>query len=267
MLRTEKGREIQWPGARGPGPCMPRTPSDQTPCSWSFCSAASWRAWSSAYLQSWHRGRQLARRRSQTRTLKCVAIRTASKSHRRPVPVQNCPATLLYALLIACSQLFEDGMPLPLWLKDRKHLNPLLAAYDEKIAALETDASTRGSMLAKLEQQVCNKALHQGSKTATDKSSCVCSVRRHRRLSTLVSSARLYCAQVEGVITENDQLRSQLTRTLESQAVTAAVAENAAGLGADSSLALLREEADLLRQVRLHSHPLSHTHTHTCRYL
>jgi hypothetical protein len=31
----------------------------------------------------------------------------------------------------------EETAPLPSWMKDKKHLNPLLAAYDERISSLE----------------------------------------------------------------------------------------------------------------------------------
>lgn len=50
--------------------------------------------------------------------------------------------------------LVDDGSPLPSWLKDRRYLNPLLAAYDEKIAVLENEAATRSQLVAKLQRQV-----------------------------------------------------------------------------------------------------------------
>lgn len=50
--------------------------------------------------------------------------------------------------------LVDDGAPLPVWLKDRRFLNPLLAAYDDKIADLQDAASQRGVAIARLQQQV-----------------------------------------------------------------------------------------------------------------
>ncbi len=50
------------------------------------------------------------------------------------------------------------------------------------------------------------------------------------------------------MIAENEGLRAELNRTLESKALAAALAEGG-GLAPDSTTALIREEADLLRQV------------------
>lgn len=56
------------------------------------------------------------------------------------------------------------------------------------------------------------------------------------------------------MLAENEALRAELNRTLEAKAVAAAVAEDAALNHHDSSYALLREEIDLLRQVRACTH-------------
>lgn len=49
----------------------------------------------------------------------------------------------------------EDGsVPLPPWLRDRRYLNPLLAAYDERVASLEKQLEQRAGSLEVLQRQV-----------------------------------------------------------------------------------------------------------------
>jgi hypothetical protein len=48
----------------------------------------------------------------------------------------------------------DDGAPLPAWLKDRRYLNPLLAAYDDRIAALEAETAAQVAAAAALAKQV-----------------------------------------------------------------------------------------------------------------
>lgn len=57
--------------------------------------------------------------------------------------------------------------------------------------------------------------------------------------------------QVEEVVAENERLRSELQRTLEGRALVAVVAEGAERGGGGAATELMREEADLLRQVRV----------------
>jgi hypothetical protein len=40
------------------------------------------------------------------------------------------------------------------WLKDRRYLNPLLTAYDERIAELEAGADDRVAAITALQEQV-----------------------------------------------------------------------------------------------------------------
>lgn len=60
-------------------------------------------------------------------------------------------------LLMCCAPvqvLVDDGSPVPAWLKDRRFLNPLLTAYDERIIQLDSDLRGRVDQLNKLQQQV-----------------------------------------------------------------------------------------------------------------
>ncbi len=47
-----------------------------------------------------------------------------------------------------------EGAPLPSWLKDPAHLNPLLAAYDARIASLNGQLASRAEAFGALEGQV-----------------------------------------------------------------------------------------------------------------
>jgi len=48
----------------------------------------------------------------------------------------------------------DGGAGLPAWLRDRRYLNPLLAAYDDRIATLESQLQDRAAGLAGLKRQV-----------------------------------------------------------------------------------------------------------------
>ena len=48
----------------------------------------------------------------------------------------------------------DVGAGLPAWLRDRKYLNPLLTAYDERICSLEEQLRERSAGLAGLQRQV-----------------------------------------------------------------------------------------------------------------
>ena len=48
----------------------------------------------------------------------------------------------------------DAGAGLPSWLRDRRYLNPLLAAYDERIASLEAQLAERDLGLKELKRQV-----------------------------------------------------------------------------------------------------------------
>ena len=48
----------------------------------------------------------------------------------------------------------EEAAPLPSWMKDRKHLNPLLAAYDERISSLESQLEERSEGYESLQREV-----------------------------------------------------------------------------------------------------------------
>ncbi len=65
----------------------------------------------------------------------------------------ECPPSPPSLARMHAQLILDDGTPLPVWLKDRKYLNPLLAAYDDKIAALEGEAAARSAAMAKLQEQ------------------------------------------------------------------------------------------------------------------
>jgi hypothetical protein len=48
-------------------------------------------------------------------------------------------------------------MPLPTWLKDQRFLNPLLSAYDARLARLDTDGRKQSSVLQQLQEQVLTR--------------------------------------------------------------------------------------------------------------
>lgn len=52
----------------------------------------------------------------------------------------------------------DVGAGLPAWLRDRKYLNPLLTAYDERICSLEEQLRERSAGIAGLQRQVRDRA-------------------------------------------------------------------------------------------------------------
>ena len=51
----------------------------------------------------------------------------------------------------------DGGAGLPGWLRDRRYLNPLLAAYDERITCFEGQLRERSAGLEALQRQVCGR--------------------------------------------------------------------------------------------------------------
>jgi hypothetical protein len=58
----------------------------------------------------------------------------------------------------------DDDAPLPVWLKDRRFLNPLLTAYDERITELESAGADRHAAIAHLQEQVPNYAFNRAAR-------------------------------------------------------------------------------------------------------
>ncbi|KAJ9511080.1 hypothetical protein QJQ45_002829 [Haematococcus lacustris] len=151
----------------------------------------------------------------------------------------------------AAAEVFsESSAPLPAWLKDRRHLNPLLAAYDDKLAVLEASLAGSTDGMARLQRQVRPQSQPpssphcQRSPGAQAGCSCVC---RSCFDIAIVVHAVLRCCQVEVVVAENEKLQASLAKAKE--ASSAATAKADAAQGADAGTALLREENDLLRQA------------------
>lgn len=94
--------------------------------------------------------------------LESLVKRLSAELARRQAALGESGASTETELLV------DDGSPMPGWLKDRRYLNPLLAAYDDKIAGLEAEAGARTEQIARLQRQVRRgRGMFQGSEVIT----------------------------------------------------------------------------------------------------
>ena len=159
-----------------------------------------------------------------------------------PVPPPNAPShqavreATLPLSAPPVGGLDDAGAGLPSWLRDRRYLNPLLAAYDERVALLEAQLAERDQGLKELKRQV-EEVVGENDRLRAEA----------RETATASAAEAAQASNVGG------------RAALEAVAVGA----GAAGGGLEHRLALLSEENELLRrendilvsqQVRLQVH-------------